>query len=313
MVFLNAFLSKFQKSKVGVNIGISLQSTGVAVCVTEPDINGLKVSLCVSTQSQNNHRQLLAELIKKHNIPKGKVTLVLSLEDHKIHKLARPSVEPAELKQSVTWLLKDRLVNGVEKAVVDTIDYPTGCQLDDHLMVVESNRDKVQQDVDTINGLGFELDAIDISELLLGELLQNYEGIEKGLALILDHEEGATLLVYRGDSLYLIRRLSGVTDFIACLPSESNMMMADTMLLEVQRTLDYYDAQMRQPPLAGILLAPSFADISPLAEYLDKNLATKVECLDLNQLLDLSEPLSPAEQQDCLSACAAAFRREPVK
>jgi MSHA biogenesis protein MshI len=308
---LNSLLGRFKKSKQDVNIGISFQTGGVSVCVTEPDANGLKVSLCVSLKGEKTHQQLLAELIKKHSIPKGKVIFVLNADQRTIHKLARPVVEGSELKQSVSYLLKDRLVHGIENSVVDIIDYPEGCQLDDQLMVVECSRKLIKNAVDVITELGFELHAIDISALLLGEILQSYPGIDKGLALVLDHEDGATLMVYRGESLYLIRKLSGITDFIACLPSESNMMMTDMLLLEIQRTLDYYDAQMRQPPLAGILLSPSFADISPLAEYLDKNLAIKVECLDINNLLDLPEPLSPAMQQDCLTACAAAFRREP--
>jgi len=308
---LNRLLAKLQKSKEGVNIGISFQSGAVAVCVTEVQNNELKVTLCVYLQGEQNHKQLLAKLISDHSIPKGKVTLVLGIDEHKTHKLARPSVEKSELKQSVKYLLKDRLVHGTEKAVIDIVDYPTGCQLDDQIMVVESSREIIANYVDIVSSLGFELDAIDISELLLGEILQSYPGIDKGLVLVLDHEQGISLLIYRGDSLYLIKRLSGLTDFIACLPSEGNMMMADTLLLEIQRTLDYYDAQMRQPPLAGILLSPSFADISPLAEYLNKNLATQVECLDINELLDLPAALSPAMQQDCLTACAAAFRREP--
>ncbi len=238
------------------------------------------------------------------------MTLALAVEDHKMHKLVRPTVEDAEMKQSVIWLLKDRLDCSVEQAVVEIIDYPEGCQQDDQIMVVQSSRDKIKNLVEIVTGAGLELNAIDITELLLGDILQSYPGIEQGLALILDHEDGATLLVYRGEHLYLLRQLSGISDFISCLPEDGNMMMADQLLLEVQRTLDYYDAQMRQPPLAGILLAPSIADTALLADYLDKHLSTKVESLDINSLLNLPEPLSPAVQQDCLSACAAAFRQE---
>jgi len=282
----------------------------VSVCVAEPGSDGRTVTHCLSVKSNESQSQVLKQLIQEHSIPNGQVTLALSIEDHKIHKLARPAVEDSELNQSVLFMLKDRLDHGVDQAVVEVINYPSGCQLDDQLMVVESSRERIQQQVDVINDVGLELKAIDITELLLGDILQSYPGIENGIALVVDHEDGATLLVYRGEYLYLVRKLSGITDFISCLPSDSNMMMADTLLLEIQRTLDYYDAQMRQPPLAGILLAPSFGDITPLAEYLDKNLATKVECLDNNHLLNLPEPLSPDLQQDCLPAVAAAFRQE---
>ncbi|MCP4800434.1 MAG: hypothetical protein GY893_10850, partial [bacterium] len=236
-----------------------------------------------------------------------------AVEDHKIHKIARPLVEDSEIKQAAIWLIKDRLDCGVEQAMVDVINYPEGCQLDDQIMVVQTSKDTIQGLVDTITEVGLDLKSIDITELVVGDILQSYPGIEQGIALVLDHEEGATLLVYRGEYLYLIRKLSGVRDLTSCLPVEGNMMMAEHLLLEIQRTLDYYDAQMRQPPLAGILLAPSLADISKLTEYLNNNLDSKVEYLDINNFLNLPEPLSPAKQQDCLPACAAAFRREPKK
>ncbi|MCP3675384.1 MAG: hypothetical protein GY829_13040 [Gammaproteobacteria bacterium] len=282
----------------------------ISICVTEPGPDGLVVTQCISIQGSQPKAELLKKLIEEHNIPKGKVTLVLAVGEHKIHKLVRPSVEDAEINQSVIWLLKDRLDCSTEQAVVEIIDYPEGCQLDDQIMVVQSSRDKIKNLVGIVIDAGLELKAIDITELLLGNVLQSYPGIEQGIALVLDHEEGATLLIYRGEYLYLLRQLTGITNFISCLPVDGNVVMADMLLLEIQRTLDYYDAQMRQPPLAGILLAPSSADISLLADYLDNNLSTKVECLDINGLLNLPIPLSPANQQACLPACAAAFRYE---
>jgi len=311
-IVLNALLAQFQKTTEGAQIGVSFHTDGVAVCVNQPTSNGPKVTHCASTSSHSSdnktHLDLLQQLLNENDIPKGRANIVLSVEDHTIHKLARPAVEEEELNQSVKWMLKDRLSHGVDDAIIEVISYPEGCQFDDQIMAVEVSRKKIANYIKIVEDAGLELGAIDIAELVLGDLLQNYPGIEKGLALVLDHEEGATLLVYRGEYLYLIRKLTDIHDFISCLPTEGNMVMADALLLEVQRTLDYYDAQMRQPPLSGVLLAPSFADISTLAEYLDKNLSTNVECLNINHLLDLPQPLAPAEQKDCLSAAAGSFR-----
>jgi len=306
-------LTKFKTTNSNVNLGISFDSDTISICVTEPSPDGRVVTQCTSIKGNQSRAELLKQLIKDKAIPNGAVTLALAVEDHKIHKIARPLVEDSEIKQAAIWLIKDRLDCGVEQAMVDVINYPEGCQLDDQIMVVQTSKDTIQGLVDTITEVGLDLKSIDITELLLGDILQSYPGIEQGIALVLDHEEGATLLVYRGEYLYLIRKLSGVRDLTSCLPVEGNMMMAEHLLLEIQRTLDYYDAQMRQPPLAGILLAPSLADISKLTEYLNNNLDSKVEYLDINNFLNLPEPLSPAKQQDCLPACAAAFRREPKK
>ena len=307
---LRSLFKKVKIKQAGINLGVSIDSERVSVCVTEPGSDGRVVSHCVTVKGTQPKAQLLKQLIEDHSIPIVPVNLALGVEDRQIHKLARPNVEAAELEQSVIWLLKDRLDCSTEEAVVQIVDYPPGCQLDDQIMVVQSTQKKIQQQVDIISQAGLELKSIDITSLLLGDILQKHSGIEQGIALVMDHGEGATLIVYRGEYLYLIRKLSGIKDLLSCLPVEGNMMMADQLLLEIQRTLDYYDAQMRQPPLAGILLAPSFADTSSLAEYLNKNLAIKVECLDINQLLNLPIALSPSAQQDCLAACAAAFRQE---
>ena len=309
-VRLSTLFKKLKKAPAGINLGISLETDRVSVCVTEPGPDGLVVSHCVTVQGTQSRAQLLKQLIEDHSIPKVPVNIALSVEDRRIYQIVRPKVDASEMCQSVIWLLKDRLDCSTEEALVEVVDYPTGCQLDDKIMVIQTTQKKVQQLVDVVTEAGLEIKSIDMTSLLMGDILQKYPGIEQGIALVLDHEEGATLIVYRGEYLYLIRKLSGIRDFISCLPVEGNVMKADQLLLEIQRTLDYYDAQMRQPPLARILLAPSFADISPLADYLNQNLAIPVECLDINQLLNLPEPLAPAEQQDCLPACAAAFRQE---
>ena len=229
---------------------------------------------------------------------------------HKIYALNRPQVEDAELAQSVTWLLKDRLEQAPEETLVSVIDYPPDCRRDDQIMAIAIAKDKVRQQIDVLNAAGLEVGCIDVSELLLGDIMQLLPNIEQGLALLVEHDKGVMLLIYRAGYLYLFRNLAGITDLMTCLPSDTNRAQADQLMLEVQRTLDYYDSQMRQPPLAGIIVAPTLADLSPLVKYLDDNLAASVELLDLNLLLNLSEPLSHAEQLDCLLAAGAAFREE---
>ena len=139
----------------------------------------MKVSHCVSAQGESSHTELLQKLINEHSISKAPVTLALSVEDYHLHKLLRPSVEASEINQSAKWLLKDRLFYGLEQSLIETVDYPPGCQHDDQIMVVESSHKIIQHQIETITEVGLEIDSIDISELLLGELLQTYPGIEQ--------------------------------------------------------------------------------------------------------------------------------------
>jgi MSHA biogenesis protein MshI len=240
------------------------------------------------------------------------ITFGLPIGTHTIYAASRPTVESEEVAQAVLWLLKDRLEQPPEETLLSVVDYPENCRRDEQLMAVAVSKTVVKSYIDIIEQAGLEIGAIDVSELLIGELMNLMPGAEQGLALIAEHSKGVIILVYRSGNLYLFRNLAGIRDLTSCLPSESNKASADQLMLEIQRTLDYYDSQMRQPPLAGIVVAPSLANLSPLVEYLDANLAVNIELLDLNLLLNLSEPLSPAEQADCILSASAAFRSELV-
>ncbi len=207
------------------------------------------------------------------------------------------------------FLMKDRLSQSVDNTLLGSIDYPQGCRHDDQLMVFEVKKPYVAELVEAAHDCGVNLAAIDTSELLLGDLLFPDEEMNKGIGILVEHDRGVHLLLYRNHSLYLIRKLQDISDLMSCLPAPGNDHMADTLMLEIQRTLDYYDSLMGQPSPAKLYLIPSITDLSPLADHLNSNLAPAVTVLDLNEMCDLPEPMDYATQHDVVTAVAASLRR----
>jgi MSHA biogenesis protein MshI len=85
----------------------------------------------------------------------------------------------------------------------------------------------------------------------------------------------------------------------------------DKITLELQRSLDNFERQFSFISVAKLVLAPSGA--AGLEEYLSSNLYTRVETLDLGQLLDLGgnpELEGGARQQRFFVAIGAALRVE---
>jgi MSHA biogenesis protein MshI len=85
----------------------------------------------------------------------------------------------------------------------------------------------------------------------------------------------------------------------------------DKITLELQRSLDNFDRQFSFISVALLMLAPSGA--AGLEEYLASHLYTRVETLDLAQVLDLDatpELADPARQQRFFVAIGAALRVE---
>ena len=291
-------------------MGISIEKERIAVSVANHAESPPKIVETVLLDMEESLDATLKKAIKKLSSSGCQAVVGLSMFDSKFHKIQKPNVPDEELDASLPFLMKDRLSQSVEKSLVACVKYPEGCRHDDQLMVIEVTKARVTEIVDSLHDIGVEIAAIDVAELVIGDLFATQEDMAKGVAILAEHDTGVNLLLYRNHSLYLIRGIQDVPDLISCLPAPGNVQMADTLMLEVQRTLDYYDSLMGQPMPARLYLVPSFADLSPLAEHLDANLAPSVSVLDLNELYSLPDVMDYGTQHDVLVAVAASMRRQ---
>ena len=84
----------------------------------------------------------------------------------------------------------------------------------------------------------------------------------------------------------------------------------DRLVLEVQRSLDYYDRYFSQPTVAKILISPTEQPVPGLAEYMSRNTGVAAAVLDVNDIIDAPQPLDAQQQAQCLLAIGAAMRQE---
>ena len=83
-----------------------------------------------------------------------------------------------------------------------------------------------------------------------------------------------------------------------------------SLLLETQRSIDYYEHQLEQGPVSALVLVPLEIPVSGLRRYLASHLSVDVSVLELNGVLKSNQSLTPALQARCLTAIGAALRRE---
>ncbi|MCP3850932.1 MAG: pilus assembly protein PilM [Gammaproteobacteria bacterium] len=97
-----------------------------------------------------------------------------------------------------------------------------------------------------------------------------------------------------------------------CLNDEGKLII-DEVILEIQRSLDYYVSHFNQRPVAKIILAPAPKEVPGVVEYINDMLGIQVEVLDFNQLLDIAKPLSRELQSHCFDAIGLALRKETIQ
>lgn len=306
---LKSLFGKTKGSQSGLQLGLYIGRERISVAIAD---HSQAVPRIIETHFQaieSSLQESLAKALKSVRSSAVRTVVGLGIDECHFHKIQKPNIPAEEMDDSVLFLIKDRLSQKIEDSLVACVDYPPNCRHDDQLMVFEVRKTLVQEQVDALLGVGLDIEAIDVAELLLGDLFATLEDMNKGIAIVVEQDMGVYLLLYRNHYLYLIRRLQDVPDLLSCLPAPGNVGMADTLMLEVQRTLDYYDSLMGQSAPRQLFLMPSIADLTPLAEHLDANLAPSVVSLDLNALFELPDALDYGQQHDLLTAVAASLRR----
>ncbi len=86
----------------------------------------------------------------------------------------------------------------------------------------------------------------------------------------------------------------------------------ETLLLEVQRSLDYYESEFGRNPATKLLVVPSEEEIPSLIPYLSQNLHLDVEALELERGLEMPKQLPHSLQGRCIAAIGAALRSEEL-
>lgn len=296
--------------------------TGITVATLTPSTDKPQLKLCDFTPWQEGmeHEKLLMQKAREFSLAKHDCTTVMGLGEYSVLSIDAPDVPPAELRAAVRWQVKDLIDFHIDDAIIDVFDAPAsgGHGQLNKLYVVVSRTSTVRERVDQLQDAEANLTTIDIPELVLRNIMSYLPENEAGVAMVYLTRDRGLVVVARQSTLYFARTLDigyeylnqGVSDGSE-LSLESNAAF-DQLVLEVQRSLDYYDRYFAQPPVAGLVLAPTAEPVPGLDTYINQALGLSVRHLDLAEIVDCESPLSAAEQAHCLPAIGAALRQEQV-
>lgn len=242
-----------------------------------------------------------------------------------------PAVDPTELRAAVRWQIKDLIDFHIDDAVIDVFDIPeqksSGRQK--MMYVVVSRIGEVQQHIDSFEKNDIDLDVIDIPELAQRNVAALLPEDSGGVALLSIGQHNTLLTISRNSNLYLTRHidvgLQRIMQLIAANRNEDEFSLEDdnglpvevqglldSITLELQRSLDYYESNFSMPPVSGVIIAPMEENVPGLIPYFSSTLGTAVRMLDLNVFLDIEGTMSDRLQAQCMDAIGLALREESV-
>jgi len=211
------------------------------------------------------------------------VHLVLDNKQYQLHQAEPPKVPVEEMNQALLYSLRDRLDFSITEMQIDHFEFPKDARRggEQKVNVVTSHTPEIKVIINGMEESGLKPAVIGIAELAIGNVLTSRESMNKGICFIAYQEKHVTFVIYRNSELYLSRSVK-ISSWEDCVNAESDF-AKETLLLEIQRTLDYYQSQLVQPPVAELLI-PDWGDpLTPLIEYLSTNLPMEVNPISFRE------------------------------
>lgn len=305
---MNLFRAKRRQYEM---IGVEFTDEGVALAHIErvaaqpPKLLHAEFIPCKGDESVARLREKLSALNLKHK----PVTALMPRDAYQLLLGEAPKVPVEERNEALRWKVKDLVSFPVATAVIDSFLLNESCSRGGVAMayVTVAPRERVAAIVDDIKDVGLAMDAIDIPELALARLVDNSMDTSRPVALVHLVPGGGTLVMIKAGELYLARNFKldyngGLLDDIPTEP----------LMLELQRSLDYFERQLRQPPAAQILLCGENVSADKIGADLQAGMSGRIGLLELSAVVNKAPDIEEHIQSLCLRALGAALREEAV-
>jgi MSHA biogenesis protein MshI len=307
-------LGLFKKSSTAKGrVGLAFGPNEIAVAVMRRDGGGAVLERCeLLPIDAARGADAVPAALRAAGLPRMPVSTVLRPEDYQLVLVEAPDVPPAELRAAMRWRLKDSIDFGVEDAVIDLFAVPEQNRGSHGRMMyaVAARRSAINRHASALSAVP-AFDAIDVPELCLRNLAALLPAAAAGVALLYLGETAATIVLVRGTTFYFARHMDLLPASLAAAQDAAGARVdAASVVLELQRSLDYYERHFDQPPVTRIAVSPAGARANELALDLGRETGLEVAGLDLNVLLTCATPIEPAAQAACLLAVGAALRQE---
>lgn len=220
----------------------------------------------------------------------SQLRIVLAPDFYQLVQLDKPVLADTEMLQALPWQVKDLVTIAPEDMVADYIDLPAASGAQSKINVVAASFSWLQPLVQQVTQAGIEVVSIEPEEWLASRLIAPTS--QATMLVIHQPAQEVLIQIVRNGVLYFSRRTRGFSSLDQKASAGFNDGTLDRLQLELQRSLDYFESQLKQAPVRDIrllmteaplmceLLAQSgFSRVEPLTEAMPDSALTTEQLL----------------------------------
>ena len=205
-------------------------------------------------------------------------TLVLPPEMYNFTLIEKPDVPETDVREALRWQLSDQLDFPPEEASYDSFPLPRSASPNKSMLFVAATRTtRVAAVLKQLDEQGLRIQHIDILEMALRNISATlYPESDQAVAVLRMTPSAGVINISRGNELFLSRRLAAVPNTLGDAAWES---YRDRLLVQVQRSIDYYESTLGQPHCNALLVAVTHGWQERVADYLAEALSLPVRSM----------------------------------
>jgi len=305
-------------------VGVSLSDEGLALACLSRDGESaftLKHSTYANYDSLEQMSRQLKDWVSQYHLNDKLTNFSLSPHQFSFVLTEAPEVADEELAEAMRWRSKELLDMEMDEVVIDCLPIPGQKQRGRQAMtyVIAADIDVLKTYAGIIEKADLNLRSIDVPAMGQRNIASLLPEDKHGVALLNLYQREGLLTLTREGEVYLARNLEvGYANFAVQKDEDGDLQLEglppatqsslDAIVLEVQRSIDYYERYFAQPPVQSLVIAPLQRDIPGMVEYIASQLGLQVRELDLGVLLGLQENIPRQQQSQYFSAIGAALR-----
>lgn len=217
----------------------------------------------------------ISELIARHQLSGSRFRLVLGHGLYQSMLIEKPDLPREEYPTALPFLVKDLVNESPMALVADGFPAP----LKDRLQVFVTAREQVEQFVRACNQAAGVVELITAEEVVWGQLTAP---TLNQLVMHRRRQGSLQLTAFKQQEMCFQRQLRGFP--VPLLPEQgadatAGALQLDSLALELQRSLDFLSAQLRDAPITQLQIACDDEDDEALAAALSQRLSVAVHAI----------------------------------
>ena len=269
----------FSQAESSDIVGVALRQQSISYLIKNATKNHCKTI-------ENEAHPLVSSLKHLVNTQSlaGHCHLVLPNAHSQIVQVDKPNVPHTEINDALKWQIKDLVSIAPENMVLDYFDGPLLVGGHEKVNVVCVAKNDLIELVTTLTVDNLQVVSITTEEFAFASLLP----VQDDAVLLVCQQPGeeVNLLIVKNGQLFFSRRLRGFAQIANKSEDELSMGVIDSLSLEIQRSTDYFERQLKQAPVKAVEVLIPMQNEAFLARKLAENTNVEVKLFTMPETLE---------------------------